>query len=205
MNINWSLIVPVLLTIGIYTLLVKENRVYRFIEHLFVGTTMGYTLVVAINTINTTGVAQVSAGNYFYLLAFVFGILIFARFFGNKYSWLNRYPVSLLVGTAIGVTFRGIPEAQFLSQLRATFIPIIGSGNLFNDFNSFVIFISFFFSTLYFTFTIVRPGNIGKIPNIGRYFLMLYFGAMYGNVIIQRAAMFIPRIQFLLLDFLGVR
>ena len=77
MNPDWSQLVPVLLTIGIYTLLIKETKVYRLIEHIFVGTTMGYTLVVAIRTINTTGVAQVAAGNYFYLLAFVLGIMIF--------------------------------------------------------------------------------------------------------------------------------
>ena len=204
MNPDWSLIVPVLLTIGIYTLLVKENKIYRFIEHLFVGTTMGYTLVVASRTINTTGIAQVTAGNYYYLFAFILGILIFARFFGQRYSWLNRYPVALLVGAGTGVTFRGLPEQTFLSQLRATFLPLIGSSNPMTSLNNIVIFLSFFFALLYFTFTITRPGTVGKIPNIGRYFLMLYFGALYGNVIIQRAAMFIPRIQFLILDFLRI-
>ena len=203
MNPDWSLIVPVLLTIGIYTLLVKENKIYRFIEHLFVGTTMGYTLVVAIRTINTTGVAQVAAGNYFYLLAFVLGILIFSRFFGATYSWLNRYPVAVLVGSSIGVTFYGLPEQTFLSQLRSTFLPLVGASNPMTSFNNIVIFVSFFFSLLYFTFTITnKPSTLGKLPDVGRYFLMLYFGALYGNVIIQRAAMFIPRIQFLILDFL---
>ena len=202
MNPDWSQLVPVLLTIGIYTLLIKETKVYRLIEHIFVGTTMGYTLVVAIRTINTTGVAQVAAGNYFYLLAFVLGIMIFARFFGTKYSWLNRYPVSILVGTSIGVTFRGLPEQTFLSQLRANFVPLLGTANPITSLNNIVIFVFFFFSLLYFVFTMVSPGRVGKIPSYGRYFLMLYFGAMYGNVIIQRAAMFIPRIQFLILDFL---
>lgn len=204
MNPDWSLLVPVLLTIGIYTLLAKENPIYRFIEHLFVGTTMGYTLVVAIRTINTMGVAQLTAGNFLYILSFIFGILIFARFFGGSYSWLNRYPVAMLVGTAIGVTFRGLPEQTFLSQLRATFLPLAVTTNAFTSFNNIVLFVSFFFAIMYFTFTIVRPGKVGQLPNVGRYFLMLYFGAMYGNVIIQRAAMFIPRIQFLILDFLRI-
>lgn len=205
MNPDWSLLVPVLLTVGIYTLLIKENRIYRFIEHLFVGTTMGYTLVVAIRTINTTGVAQVTAGNYFYLLAFGLGILIFSRFFGRTYGWLNRYPVAIIVGTSIGITFRGLPQQTFIAQLGANFVPLFGAANPMVSFNNIVIFVTFFFSLLYFTFTMTnRPGVISKLPNIGRYFLMLYFGALYGNVIIQRAAMFIPRIQFLILDFLRI-
>lgn len=36
----------VLATVGLYSVLYKENRFYRFFEHLFLGLAAGWTLVV---------------------------------------------------------------------------------------------------------------------------------------------------------------
>jgi hypothetical protein len=200
MNIN--LLVAALLTIGIYTLLFRENPIYRFIEHLFVGTAMGYSLVVAYRNIKSVGVDQITKGNYIYILPMILGIMMYSRYFGRNYRWMNRIPVSLLLGSSIGITLRGIPEVSFFRQLQATFAPIVGSGSIMGDFNNIIIIISFFFTLLYFTFTIKMPGKTGITLKLGRYFLMVYMGSLYGNVIIHRASLLISRFQFILFDLL---
>ena len=47
---NWDqdfakIVVGAIATMGLYTILYKENKVYRFFEHLFMGLASGYALV----------------------------------------------------------------------------------------------------------------------------------------------------------------
>jgi len=197
-----SLLFAALLTVAIYTLLWKENPVYRFVEHLFVGTTMGYFIVMAVRSINSVGVTEITNGNYIYVLSFVLGAMLYARFLGKQFVWMNRYPVSVMVGSTIGLSLRGTPQTIFIGQLSATLKPLIGSGSLMTDFNNIVIFFSFLFSLLYFIFTFEMHRQAKGVSKMGRYFMMIYFGALYGNVIIHRSSLLIARMQFLLFDLL---
>jgi len=203
---NTNLIIPVILTMGIYSLLYKENKFYRFIEHLFVGTTMGYWIVVALRSLNATGVKKLAAGNYIYIIPFILGAFLFARFYNKEYGWLNRFAIALIVGTTIGVSLRGIPEVIFIKQLSATLSPLLGAGSMMANINNIIIFLAFVTSILYFTFTFNVKGKYGasieKVRQTGRYFLMIYFGALFGNAVIHRSSLLISRLQFIVFDFL---
>lgn len=206
---NFALIVPAILTLAIYSILYKETPVYRFVEHLFIGTTLGYAIVVNIRTINNSAVQQIVQGNYVYIIAIILGLLMYSRYFPKDYDWLNRIPLSLVVGSTIGVSIRGIPETNIHRQLQATYKPLFGSGSLFTDANNIILIASFVFSLLYFTYTLTKTtsesqtGAMNKVINFGRFFLMVYFGALFGNVIIHRASLFISRMQFFVFDFFG--
>ena len=48
---NWSLLgiwVAAFLTLSIYSVLYRDNPFYRFAEHLFVGVSVGYGIVLSI-------------------------------------------------------------------------------------------------------------------------------------------------------------
>lgn len=203
-----SLIVPALLTLGIFSILYKETPVYRFVEHLFIGTTLGYAIVVNIRSLNQTAVQQILAGNYIYVIAILAGLMMYSRYFGSTYRWLNRIPTAVVIGCTIGLALRGIPESNINRQLQATYQPLFASGDAMTLFNNIILFASFFFALLYFTYTLSKStgsksGTVDRVITFGRYFLMVYFGALFGNVIIHRASLFISRMQFYVFDFFG--
>jgi hypothetical protein len=206
---NLGLIVPAILTLGIYSILYKETPVYRFFEHLFIGTTLGYSIVVNIRSLNQTAFQQLLAGNYVYLLAIILGLMMYSRYFGSDFRWLNRLPTAVVIGCTIGLALRGIPESNINRQLKATYQPLFGVGDALTTVNNIILFTAFFFSLLYFTYTLSksagsRSGAVDSIITFGRYFLMVYFGALFGNVIIHRASLFISRMQFYVFDFFGI-
>ena len=204
-----SLIVPAILTLGIYSILYKETPVYRLFEHLFIGTTLGYSIVVNIRTLNQTAVQQVMAGNYVYVLAIAAGLLMYSRYFGSDYRWLNRIPTAIIIGCTVGLSLRAIPKSNIYLQLKATYQPLFANGDMMTSFNNILLFASFFFSLLYFTYTLSKSagsksGTVDNVITFGRYFLMVYFGALFGNVIIHRASLFIARMQFFVFDLFGL-
>lgn len=60
----------------------------------------------------------------------------------------------------------------------------------------------------YFFFTVKREalgGGVGLISKIGRYFMMVAFGAVFANIILSRSTLFFSRMVFLLVQWLGIR
>ncbi|MCK4255686.1 hypothetical protein KAX35_02265, partial [candidate division WOR-3 bacterium] len=57
---------------------------------------------------------------------------------------------------------------------------------------------------LYFYFSIEHKGFIGKVANVGIWYIMLAFGAGFGYTVMARVSLLIGRLQFLLHDWLGV-
>ncbi len=59
----------------------------------------------------------------------------------------------------------------------------------------------------YFFFSIRPESGVGKVQtqaaSLGRWFLMIAFGAMFGNTVMARLSLFIGRVQFLLHEWLG--
>ena len=59
----------------------------------------------------------------------------------------------------------------------------------------------------YFFFSIPHEGKVGRVlgrsAGAGRWFLMIAFGAMFGNTVMARISLFIGRVQFLLNDWIG--
>ena len=60
----------------------------------------------------------------------------------------------------------------------------------------------------YFFFSVPHEGEgrgraWARPSAVGRWFLMIAFGAMFGNTVMARISLFIGRVQFLLHDWLG--
>lgn len=66
-----------------------------------------------------------------------------------------------------------------------------------------ILFIGVLAALSYFFFSKAHKGAYGKFTRVGVYFLMISFGATFGNTVMARMALLIGRIQFLLYDWLG--
>lgn len=185
------------LTLMIYSLLYRENILYRIAEHTFVGVYAGYGVAFAVKNILDQGITRVSAGNYWYIIPMILGIMLFTRF-TVKQAWISRYAMAVMVGVGTGVSVRALIEAQIVRQIKASVVPLTtGSVTVIDNL---VVVLGFVCAFLYFFFTdisaIRRP--ISYIAKSGRYILMFTFGGAFGGTVLSRMTLFAGRMQYLL-------
>ncbi|MCX7836075.1 MAG: hypothetical protein N2450_08435 [bacterium] len=209
--------IAALLTVFILSFLYKDNPFYKFAEHLFVGVAAGYVLALSWhNTIKPNLVEPLFyQGEWILIVPMAFGLLLFTRFI-PKMSWLSRWSLAAIVGIYSGLAVVAIAEADFVTQIRATLIPIWDQTKWtqFSNQPSIVHFIHLFtnFITIfglltilfYFFFSVEHSGTWGLIAKIGTGLLMVGFGAGYGYTVMTRIALLIDRVVFLLGDVIGL-
>jgi len=209
--------VAVFFTLAVYSFLYKENPIFRFAEHTFVATGVGYYVAfnvwycydLAIGV--PGGEAGFYGGQWWWIFAFILGI-IYYFVLTKKYFWVYRYSLAVIVGVGAGLTLRTLVQAQLLTNIVSTFMnlsPTDTAGNLiiFNPadpagaslINNLLILVLVFGAVIYFFFT-SETGVIKNLGRIGRVCLMTAFGAAYGNTIMTRMNLFIGRAQ----DLLGI-
>jgi len=188
--------VGALSALAIYSVLYKENPVYRLVENIFVGASAGIAVVVGVQTFQNTAWAPMAKGNTLLIVPIILGVLLYTRYLPNV-SYLNRIPLSFLLGTAAGVAMRGSIESQIVGQLSATMIKL-------NSFDAWVIFLGTMTSLAYFFLTYRVTGRAAIITTWGRYFMMAAFGAAFGNTVMGRVSAAIGRFQFIFLKWLGM-
>lgn len=197
--------VSAILTIMVYSFLYKETYLFRFVEHLFIGTATGNLVVLSYKNISDMAISPLLVGEFGWIIPIVLGIFLFARF-SRKYFWISRYPAAYMVGVGTGLALRTYTHAQFTQQIIATLQPITGVDSL-TAFNNVLILLIVVSIVFYFVFSArVRTSNSASrsIGRIGRIVVMFSFGATYGTTVATRMAYLIGRLQFLLIDWLGL-
>ena len=201
-------------TLGVYTILYRENPISRLFEHIFVGLSAGY-LIVATWTLNLEGKwwnPMIHDKKWYWIFAPIVGAL-FYFIYSRRLGWLARLIMGLFFGTAAGTFFRQFFPI-YSPQIYACFKPLdyqagMGiQGVIFELVLHNWIFVIILLTVMsYFFFSIPHEGrfgrNLGRSAVLGRWFLMIAFGAMFGNTVMARISLFIGRMQFLLKDWLG--
>lgn len=184
-------------TLAMMSLLIKENPYYRTFEHLFIGMSAGHAIVLGVNNIkNLVFTPLFTGGELILIIPLLFGCALYTRY-SKSLSWFSRLPLALLTGTGAGLGIKGAVEAQFLEQVSATFLQM-------NTVNN-IIFVLAVISTIwYFFFTYRQPKGVSWIPSMGRWVMMVTFGASFGNAAMGRLSLLIGRFQFLLRDWLNL-
>ncbi|HHT85016.1 MAG: hypothetical protein ACOX34_04640 [Bacillota bacterium] len=93
---------------------------------------------------------------------------------------------------------------MFIDQIRATFLPLWVAGDWWASVSNILYVVGTFTALVYFLFTLEKKGIQGKVSSIGRWTMMLAFGAAFGNTVMARVSLFLGRMQFLLGDWLGI-
>ncbi len=183
------------LTIAAYSFLWKENRLYRAVEHIFVGIGAGYSVAMGYNNIIGKAWDPITKKGQFYLIIPVLmGVLLFARFV-KSISWASRIPLAFIVGMGAAVALRGAIEQQFVKQIQATMIPL-------NTINNAIVVLGTVGVLSYFFFTFPKNRALTVSTNIGRWIMMVTFGAAFGNGVMGRISLSIGIMQFLFGDWI---
>ena len=184
-------------TLGLMSFAIKENPFYRFVEHVYVGIGAAHSVVLGWESLKTTAITPIANGNLIKIVPLVIGLLLYTRFVKGA-MWMSRYPLAMLVGIGTGLTIKGTIGAQIIDQVRATLLPLTSIDNIIIVFGLLSVLMFFYFTRK----------NTNKIFNassrVGRYVMMIAFGALFGNAVMGRMSLMIGRVQFLLGEWLGL-
>ncbi len=195
-----------LMTIGIYSLGFKYNRFYKFCEFTLVGLGAGYAAVLAWDNIQRIGIRNIQTGKAYYIIPMVLGLMLYARY-QPKLQWLSRYPLAMIVGIGTGIAVRGTVQADLVSQILGTMLPLFGSKDPLTYLNNLLVLILTVTGLVFFIFTIptqrVKGGAL--MSRIGRLGLMIGMGALFAETVAGRYSFLVERVGFLLIQWLGLR
>jgi len=188
--------VAAFLTLGIFSWMYKENPWFRIAEHVYVGASLGHLAITGYqNFRDIAWIPAVTQGKHIMWIPLVMGALLFSRW-SRKYAWMSRASMGFLVGTTAAVTMTGAIKAQLIEQAVATMMPL-------KTINNVIFVVLAVTSTTYFLFTL-RDKRVTPAINLGKYALMIAFGATFGNTVMSRISLFTGRMQFLLFEWLKI-
>jgi len=219
-----SIWISAALTLFIFSFLYKDNPFYKFAEHLFVGVSAGYYIVLNFWTVivpnmwdpllksfsgqgvnaGRPGLIAVELGDYrvFMVIPGILGLLLFTRFFG-KIGWMSRWSLAVIIGVYAGIKTTGFAQGDFVAQVQGSLQPL-WTGDPGSSINAVIFTVGLITSLLFFFYSREHTGALGTASKLGIYFLMVGFGAGYGYTVMSRVSLLIGRLQFLLQDWLGV-
>ena len=211
-----------LLTLMIFSFLYKDNPYYKFAEHLFVGVSAAYWMVVAFWTtmipnmlgaiyphsltwfvLNPQEVATAATADpkWWRIFPVILGIMLLMRL-TTKAAWLSRWPMAFIIGFSAGTNLTRYLQSDFVAQIRATMIPLLvfdkaGAFSFGASFSNWVIVFGVLACLVYFFFSKEHKGWFGGTARLGIWVLMVAFGAAFGYTVMARISLLIGRMTFL--------
>ena len=194
------------LSLALYSFLYKDNPLFKFAEHVFVGVAAAYTfgqiwfptlygeIIEPLLNPGATA-AQVS---WLLLVPTALGLLMMTRV-SRRLGWLSRYAFAFVVGLGAGLTIPRTISSFLLAQIEPTIRPLSWSVE---GLNLAIILVGVVSVLIYFLFSVEHTGVVGRISRVGIWFLMVSFGASFGYTIMARLSLLIGRVSFLFSDWL---
>lgn len=195
-------------TLAIYSILYKENKIYRFFEHLFIGLATGYGIYFIWTNVllSKWWEPMMKGGEWYWIFALAAGGLYYC-IYSKKYAWMSRLIIGIMMGLAAGSYFRGFVSEnwpQLLDSFRPilntsyTALPLVGWHLRLPDWNNLIFVVTLVTVMSYFFFSFEHKGKVIRgSAKTGRWLLMVAFGAMFGSTVMARVSLFISRLWFL--------
>jgi len=200
----------VFLTLAVLSFLYKDNAFYKFAEHIVVGVSAGYIVIILyynglrpnlFDHLFHQNTWDPKSGELYYIIPLLLGLIMWARF-SKKWSWISRYPIALYIGIATGVSIPLEMKNRVIEQVRGTVLETgfdfgtTGMLGLPAGIWDIVLVLLVVCSLIYFFFSKEHKGWFGGVAKVGIYTLMIGFGASFGYTVMARLSLFIDRVQF---------
>jgi hypothetical protein len=205
-------------TLAIYSLLYRENPIYRLFEHVFLGLAAGYAVVTAWSDVIMPSwyIPIFHEGKWLWL--WVLPLALMSYFvFSRKHGWISRIPLVILAGFAAGQSFQAFWK-QYAPQIRDCFKPLrptmasLSNPNPAPDnlsisgaINNGIFILTLFAVLTYFLFSFEhKTRGVRNLSQLGRWLIMIGFGAIFGSTIMTRFALLVDRMSLILVEWLKV-
>jgi hypothetical protein len=199
------------LTLFIFSFLYRDNPLFKLAEHLYVGVSVGYTIVKAYDTVIIHLIIKpiFEHGEFALLIPVAIGLLMLTRYV-PKAAWMSRYAFAFIVGMGSGLAIPRTISSFILKQIEDTVRPLLSTAgqdgmtfsmNLLNpasNLNAVIILVGVTSVLFYFFFSIEHSGPGKAVARTGILFLMVSFGAAFGYTVMARMSLLIGRLTDLI-------
>ncbi|MCH8274996.1 MAG: hypothetical protein IH851_09420 [Armatimonadetes bacterium] len=206
--------VAALATLAVLSLLWKENPVYRVAEHLLLGLAVGFAFAVSwfqflqpkwwdpwMASIADREWGGILAG----ASALALGLCWYGLYF-KRTEWLMRLVLGVVIGASAGQAIRNNFTQQMpivTSSFKSPIVIESGSIAWSASLNNTIFLLALITVLLYFFFSFEQTNPVIRVGSrIGRFWLMVGFGAFFGNTVMTRLAVLIERVWFVSQDFM---
>ncbi len=229
LNRSVGLWIGAFFTLFIFSFLYRDNPLYKTAEAAVVGVSAAYYMVVGFWTTMIPnllgklfpGLIQAWAmpglspepepWSWLYVVPLILGIMLLMRLV-PKASWISVWPLAFIIGTTAGLRMVVFLEADFLSQIENSMVPLLvwdtttatPRWDVWNSFENILLVVSVLACLVYFFFSIEHKGAVGQVSRFGIWILMITFGAMFGMTVMGRIALLAIRLEFLFRDWLNL-
>lgn len=210
--------IAALLTLAVFSYLYKDNPLFKLVEHLFAGVASAYVFctqwhdVVKPKLIDPALSSQTPALEKGLLLIPFFLCLCMLSRVVPKWAWLSRWALAFIIGFYAGTNIPHYLETSVVKQVEATLNrPLIAQADgvwqtLLLSADNIVFILGIITVLSFFYFSLPHTGKIGKplgtLSTVGRYFMMVAFGATFANAVMGRVSVLIGSLDLLLRDWL---
>ncbi len=199
------------LTLAMYSFLYKDNPVFKFTEHLYVGVATGYTVCINwyhfLKPLLFDRLQYLLHPRYVLIVPALLGLLMFSRFF-PKIGWLSRWSFAFITGMYAGIGIPLVISQLILEQMKGTLkAPVFAFDGVWafvDGVAPLLVVLGVLTVLVYFYFSMEHKGTVGVLSRIGIWFLMISFGASFGFTVMGRVSLLIERLTFLFKDWLNV-
>ncbi len=204
--------ISALLTVMVLSYLLGDNPLYRLAEHLFVGTAVGYAVLVAYYTLLRPRLIlpllKAPLENWTLVVPLLLAVLLLARL---NHSWrgAGMIPLAFLLGVGVALAIGGALFGSVLPQMEGSMLSVNpADGGWGAALSNLVLVIATVSALGYFYFTgqgdtpvgRVRAGFLRAWRGLGKWFIMLTFGAIFASTVMARLSLLIGRLQFLITE-----
>jgi hypothetical protein len=200
--------VAALLTLVMFSFIYRDNPLYKIGEHLFLGVSLGYSwCLYYYSNIYPQAIAPLMPGpagappKDWGLLAMttivpvVLGLFILLRVI-PQLAWLSRYSFAIYIGGAAGLSVPVEMSGRLLPLISGMMVPLKGSPG--TVLTNLIMLVGVTATVIYFFFSLEHKGALGRFSRLGVLFVMVSFGASFGNTVMARVSLLIGRFQFLI-------
>jgi len=198
-------------TLFIFSFLYKASPLIKLAEHLYVGVSVGYTIVKTCDAVVVNQIYKpiVDQGEISLLIPVAIGVLMLTRYV-PKAAWMSRYAFAFIVGLGSGLAIPRTISSFILKQIEDTVRPLLsmagGDGLTFSmnvlnpasSINAVIILVGVSSVLFYFFFSIEHSGPGRVVARTGIIFLMIAFGAAFGYTVMARMSLLIGRLTDLI-------
>ncbi|MBN1902985.1 hypothetical protein JW926_16800 [Candidatus Sumerlaeota bacterium] len=115
------------ITLAVYSFLYKDNPFYKLAEHLYIGVSTGYLIVIAWNdAILPQFVVKLffqSPPAYVVLIPGIMGLMMYTRFIKGV-SWVSRISLAFVIGWGAGVAAPVVVQGSLIRHMGSTLTPL---------------------------------------------------------------------------------
>jgi hypothetical protein len=222
-----KLTIGVVVTLGLYSILYRETRLYRFFEHLFLGLSVGWAIVAFWTEVlkevwwdkmfGVAGTAGSPGIPGVWPYAFILPLGCMAYFvFSQKHNWISRIPIGIMLGfgagqqimtwwTAYGPQIKDSMRVIVPTYFTSFTAPQGAHPNALypsQAINNILFVVTLIFVLSYFLFSVNPESRYMRTSTVwGRWLMMVGFGAIFGSTVMARLALVIDRMHFVWVEW----